>query len=60
MRAEDHQFIQPLYVSVMQKAGSDGVKFDNEGSGYGFRTVRRFESNEVEMPTTCKMPRSAG
>ena len=25
------------------------------GSGFGFRTVRRFEANEVEMPTSCKM-----
>ncbi|RLM48816.1 branched-chain amino acid ABC transporter substrate-binding protein, partial [Halorubrum sp. Atlit-28R] len=33
MRAADHQLIQPLYVSVMQKAGEASVRFDNEGSG---------------------------
>jgi branched-chain amino acid transport system substrate-binding protein len=55
MRAADHQFLQPLVVSVMDKAGSPGVRFDSEGSGYGFRTVRRFE--RVEPPTTCRMTR---
>jgi branched-chain amino acid transport system substrate-binding protein len=55
MRAADHQLLQPLVVSVMERAGTEGVRFDSEGSGYGFRTVRRFES--VEAPTTCRMVR---
>lgn len=57
MRAEDHQFQQPLVVSVMDKAGVAGVKHDVEGSGYGFRTVRRFDAKQVEAPQTCKMTR---
>jgi len=57
MRAEDHQFQQPLVVSVMDKAGGSGVKHDVEGSGYGFRTVRRFDAKQVEAPQTCKMVR---
>jgi branched-chain amino acid transport system substrate-binding protein len=57
MRAEDHQFQQPLVVSVMDKAGVPGVKHDVEGSGYGFRTVRRFEARQVEAPQSCKMTR---
>ena len=59
MRAEDHQLIQPLYVSVMQKAGwgDSGVRFDNEGSGYGFRTVRRLNPDETVLPTSCRMNR---
>jgi branched-chain amino acid transport system substrate-binding protein len=57
MRAADHQLQQPLVVSVMDRVGAPGVKHDVEGSGFGFRTVRRFEANEVEMPTSCKMPR---
>lgn len=57
MRATDHQFIQPLYVSAMARAGAAGVAHDNEGSGYGFRTVRRFEPRLTELPTTCKMER---
>jgi branched-chain amino acid transport system substrate-binding protein len=55
MRAGDHQFIQPLYVSVMQKSGGDGVKFDVEGSGYGFRTVRYLEAAQTESAHSCKM-----
>lgn len=57
MRAADHQFIQPLYVSVMKKAGGAGVRFDNEGSGYGFRTVRFVEAARAEQPHQCRMQR---
>jgi len=57
MRAADHQFIQPLYVSAMQRAGEPGVRFDNEGSGYGFRTVRYLEPAQTEQPSTCRMER---
>ncbi|MFL6663242.1 MAG: branched-chain amino acid ABC transporter substrate-binding protein, partial [Rhizobacter sp.] len=57
MRAADHQFIQPLYVSAMQRIGTPGVRFDNEGSGYGFRTVRYVEPRLTEQPTTCRMER---
>jgi branched-chain amino acid transport system substrate-binding protein len=60
MRASDHQLQQPVIVSVMDRAGAPGVKHDVEGSGFGFRTVRRFEANEIEMPTSCKMPRIDG
>jgi len=56
MRAGDHQFQQPLVVSVMDRVGAPGVRHDVEGSGFGFRTVRRFEAHEVEMPHSCKMP----
>jgi branched-chain amino acid transport system substrate-binding protein len=59
MRREDHQFQQPLYVSVMDRAGRDGVKHDVEGSGFGFRTVRRFEAGELALPSTCSMVRPA-
>ncbi len=57
MRAPDHQFIQPLYVSVMERAGAPGVAHDNEGSGFGFRTVRYVEPRLTERPTRCKMER---
>jgi branched-chain amino acid transport system substrate-binding protein len=57
MRAADHQFQQPLEVGVMERQGSAGVKFDVEGSGYGFRVVRNFSAKQAEMPTTCQMKR---
>ncbi|MBQ0931372.1 branched-chain amino acid ABC transporter substrate-binding protein [Ideonella sp. 4Y16] len=59
MRAADHQFLQPLYVSVMDRAGSGGVAFDVEGSGFGFRTVRRFEVDELAPSMSCRMTRPA-
>lgn len=57
MRAADHQFQQPLLVSRMERQGAAGVRFDAEGSGYGFRTVRRFEAAEVAQPSRCEMKR---
>ncbi|MDB5854980.1 MAG: branched-chain amino acid transporter substrate-binding protein [Herminiimonas sp.] len=57
MRAADHQLIQPLYVSVMQRAATDGVRFDNEGSGFGFRTERYLPEEATALPTSCVMKR---
>ncbi|CAG4916235.1 branched-chain amino acid ABC transporter substrate-binding protein [Paraburkholderia gardini] len=57
MRAADHQFIQPLYVMEMEKAGTPGVRFDNEGSGYGFRTVLALPAARTEPSTVCRMKR---
>lgn len=59
MRAADHQFIQPLYVSVMKGAGTPGAHHDNEGSGYGFRTVRYVDAARAEQSHQCKMQRPA-
>jgi branched-chain amino acid transport system substrate-binding protein len=59
MRAQDHQFQQPLVVGIMAKQGGAEVPFDVEGSGYGFKTVKQFKANEVEMPSSCKMVRPA-
>jgi branched-chain amino acid transport system substrate-binding protein len=55
MRAADHQFQQPLLVAQMGKLGDAGVKFDVEGSGYGFRVIKTIASNKAAMPTSCKM-----
>jgi branched-chain amino acid transport system substrate-binding protein len=57
MRAADHQLQQSLVVGVMDRQGSPGVKFDVEGSGYGFRVVRTIPAERAEMPTSCKMQR---
>jgi branched-chain amino acid transport system substrate-binding protein len=59
MRSSDHQLQQPLLVSVMDRAGAPGVAHDVEGSGFGFRTVRRFTAAEIEQTTNCKMLRPA-
>ena len=57
MRAADHQFQQPLLVAQMGKLGDAGVKFDVEGSGYGFRVIKAIASDKAAMATTCKMVR---
>jgi branched-chain amino acid transport system substrate-binding protein len=57
MRAEDHQFQQPLVVSVMDRQGTPGVRHDVEGSGYGFRTLRRLAPHQAELPHACRMQR---
>lgn len=57
MRAEDHQLQQPLVVGVMERAGSRDVPFDVEGSGFGFRVLRRFEPAAATQPHQCRMVR---
>ena len=57
VRASDHQFQQTLVVGVMDKQGAPGVKFDVEGSGYGFRVIRTIAAAQAELPTSCKMAR---
>ncbi|MBK9439802.1 MAG: branched-chain amino acid ABC transporter substrate-binding protein [Comamonadaceae bacterium] len=57
MRAADHQFQQTLVVGLMDRKGSAGVKFDVEGSGYGFRVIKTLTAAQAQQPTTCKMQR---
>jgi branched-chain amino acid transport system substrate-binding protein len=57
MRADNHQLIQPLYVSVFDRVDGAGVTFDLESTGLGFRTVARIEDKDTVLPTTCRMER---
>jgi branched-chain amino acid transport system substrate-binding protein len=57
MRAADHQLQQPLVVSQMERAGTPGAMHDVEGSGFGFRTLKRFDASAVMQPHTCRMAR---
>ncbi|MCX7257697.1 MAG: ABC transporter substrate-binding protein, partial [Polaromonas sp.] len=57
MRAADHQFQQPLAVAVMDRQGAPGVKFDVEGSGYGFRVIKTISAQRAEQPHSCAMTR---
>jgi branched-chain amino acid transport system substrate-binding protein len=57
MRAQDHQFQQPLVVGVMARQGTSGVPFDVEGSGYGFKVVRQIKAEQARLPSTCQMVR---
>ncbi|MDD2923825.1 ABC transporter substrate-binding protein, partial [Rhodoferax sp.] len=57
MRPADHQFQQTLVVGLMDRQGTPGVKFDVEGSGYGFRVIKTIRAQEAQLPSTCRMQR---
>ena len=57
VRAADHQFQQQLQVALMGKQGAPGVKFDVEGSGYGFRVIKTIATERAEQSHSCKMLR---
>ena len=59
MRAADHQFQQPLVVGVMDRQGAPGVKFDVEGSGYGFRVIKTHRSRRRPSSRTAARWRAA-
>ena len=54
MRAEDHQLIVPQYIATFSKVGGP-VKYDAEGTGYGWKTDLKLEGKDGALPTTCKM-----
>ena len=53
MRADNHQLLQPLFVSTF----ADNVKFDVEKTGLGFKTDAKINAKDTAMPTTCQMQR---
>ena len=53
MRADNHQILQPLYVSTLSK----NAKYDSEESGLGWKTDAKVEAKATALPTTCKMER---
>jgi branched-chain amino acid transport system substrate-binding protein len=57
MRAEDHQLSQPLYVASFVRAGQGAVKYDVEGTGFGWKSEARIEAKDTLMPHTCRMRR---
>lgn len=56
MRPDNHQLLQPLYISILTERG-DAVKYDVENTGLGFKTVGRIEAEAMKLPTTCSMKR---
>jgi len=57
MRADNHQLIQPLFISSVAKLDGKEIKFDQDHSGMGWRAERRVEGKDTVMATTCKMER---
>ncbi len=54
MRALDHQLQQPLAILSWQKKGGD-VHFDDENTGYGWRTESLQPTYVGVQPSSCKM-----
>jgi branched-chain amino acid transport system substrate-binding protein len=61
MRKQDHQLIQPLYLSTVYKQASKGgpkeVKYDIENTGLGFKTDAKLEASTSAQPSSCNMTR---
>ena len=57
MRKDDHQFFQPMYVASLGDRDAAKEPFDEEGTGWGWRTVAKLETKDTVLPTTCKMTR---
>ena len=57
MRKGDHQLVQPLILSVFSKAGTPGVKYDVEKTGYGFKSIASLSLKDADQPNTCVMER---
>ncbi|HVP89126.1 MAG TPA: branched-chain amino acid ABC transporter substrate-binding protein [Casimicrobiaceae bacterium] len=56
MRADNHQLLQPLFVATF----TDGVKYDVEKTGLGFKTDIKVNAKDTALPTTCQMQRPNG
>ena len=57
MRASDHQAQQPLVIATWVKADGKDVKYDQEKTGYGWRTDAVLDASSATQPTTCQMKR---
>src|SRR5436305_2811415 len=56
MRKDDHQFFQDMYISNFGPMPA-GAKFDEEKTGWGWKTQGIVKAKDTELPTTCKMDR---
>jgi branched-chain amino acid transport system substrate-binding protein len=56
MRKDDHQLFQNIYIASFGPL-DPGAKFDEEGTGWGWRTVGTVDAKDTILPTTCKMDR---
>jgi len=59
MRKADHQLQQPLYIATWVKVNGKDVKYDQENTGYGWRTDQKIDAFVAAQPTSCQMKRPA-
>lgn len=53
MRKEDHQLLQPLFISMLTK----DAHYDAEQSGLGFVTMEAYSADDTAVPAACDMQR---
>jgi branched-chain amino acid transport system substrate-binding protein len=56
MRKSDHQLSMPYYAATFTK----NVKYDSEKTGLGWKTDFVATSDDLTLPTSCKMKRPSG
>ncbi|NMM39160.1 MAG: branched-chain amino acid ABC transporter substrate-binding protein [Glaciimonas sp.] len=59
MRKSDHQLQQPLYISTWAKVDGKTVKYDQENTGFGWKTEQKVDTYLAAQPTSCQMKRPA-
>ena len=59
MRKADHQLQQPLYIATWSKLDGKTVKYDQENTGYGWKTNQKIDTYIASQPTSCQMKRPA-
>lgn len=57
MRKADHQLQQPIYINSWSKANGKDVRFDQENTGFGWKTEQKIDSYVAAQPTSCAMKR---
>ncbi|NDZ18928.1 branched-chain amino acid ABC transporter substrate-binding protein [Variovorax sp. WS11] len=57
LRKADHQIQQTLFLANWAKVDGKEVRYDAEGTGYGWRTERTIEPYVAMQPTSCAMKR---
>jgi branched-chain amino acid transport system substrate-binding protein len=57
MRATDHQLQQAVYIATWTKVDGKTVKYDQENTGYGWKTESRLDPYVAAQPTSCQMKR---
>ncbi len=57
MRKSDHQLQQPLYIATWAKTNGKDVKYDQENTGYGWKTNQKIDAYLASQPTSCQMKR---
>ncbi|QRE73320.1 branched-chain amino acid ABC transporter substrate-binding protein [Methylobacterium aquaticum] len=56
VRPDDHQYFQTMFVSSFGPM-EPGMRFDEEGTGWGWKKAGEVQTKDTLLPTTCKMER---